>query len=279
MSTRLTAAQQQQYADKGYFFPVRAFDDATTKRYLDRYLDFHQTHKPRFEKMSPKDRYTVFSELHFVLRWVREIITAPAILDAVESVIGPDILVWNTNWFTKMPGDKTYVSWHQDGMYWKMSEPKIVTAWIALKPSITANGCLRVVPGTHKQPALPHRDTYAPDNALSRGQDVAVAVDEDHAVDICLEPGEFSLHNVWIVHGSKANTSDIPRIGLAIRYVAADVKQDSPTKPLAILARGQDKYGHFELMPKPTEDTLPLDGGKHTEIAARIRNSIMPPKK
>jgi ectoine hydroxylase-related dioxygenase (phytanoyl-CoA dioxygenase family) len=178
-----------------------------------------------------------------------------------------------------MPGDKTYVSWHQDGMYWKMNAPRIVTAWLALKPSQPSNGCLRVVPGTHKQPALPHRETYAPDNALSRGQDVAVAVDENSAVDICLQPGEISLHHLWIVHGSKANTSDIPRIGLAIRYVAADVTQDSPTRPLAMLARGQNRYNNFEVMPTPTEDTVPEDGGRHTEIVTRIRNSIMPPKK
>ena len=279
MSTSLSAAQQRQYADNGYFFPVRVFDDGTAKKHLDRYLDFHHSHQARLAAMPPKDRYLVFSELHFCLRWMHEIITAPAILDAVESIIGPDILVWNTTWFTKMPGDKTYVSWHQDGMYWKMSEPKIVTAWLALKPSMAANGCLRVVPGTHKQPALPHRDTFAPDNALSRGQDVAVPVDENHAVDICLEPGEISLHHVWIVHGSKANTSDIPRIGLAIRYVAAEVKQESPTRPLAMLARGRDKYGHFDLQPTPTEDTIPPDGGKHTEIVNRIRSSIMPPKK
>jgi len=274
-TTRLTDEQIAFYRTNGYFFPVRALDDDGVQRYLDCYMDFHQQHRARIESLPPRERYLVFSELHFALRWMHEMATLPTVLDAVESVIGPDILVWNTAWFTKMPGDKTYVSWHQDGMYWKMNPTKIVTAWLALKPSMPSNGCLCVVPGTHKQPALPHRDTYAPDNALSRGQDIAVAVDENHAVDVCLEPGEISLHHVWTVHGSKANTSDVPRIGLAIRYVAADVKQESPTRPLAILARGRDRYGNFELQPAPNEDTVPADGGQHAEIVNRMRASVM----
>ncbi|HZM06091.1 MAG TPA: phytanoyl-CoA dioxygenase family protein [Candidatus Saccharimonadales bacterium] len=276
--TGLTQAQQRQFEEDGYFFPVHVLDEKSAQHYLDRYLEFHRQHRDRIEKMPVKERYMVLSELHFVLRWAHELVTHPALLDAVESVLGPDFLVWNTSWFTKMPGDKTYVSWHQDGMYWKMSPPKIVTAWLALAPSTPANGCLRVVAGTHTRPALPHRDTYATDNALSRGQDIAVEVDESKVVNICLQPGEASLHHVWTVHGSKANTSDIPRIGLAIRYVAAEVKQESPTPPLAMLVRGQNKYSHFETLPPPTEDTLPADGGRHTEIVTRIRASIMPKK-
>jgi non-haem Fe2+, alpha-ketoglutarate-dependent halogenase len=273
--TRLTLAEQRQFGNDGYFFPVRVLDEASAKHYLDRYLEFHQQHRDRIEKLPIKERYLVLSELHFVLRWMHELITQPALLDAVESVLGPDILVWNTSWFTKLPGDKTYVSWHQDGMYWKMSPPKIVTAWLALAPSTPGNGCMRVVTGTHTQPALPHRETHASDNALSRGQDIAVDVDESKVVNLCLQPGEASLHHVWIVHGSKANMSDLPRIGLAIRYVAAEVRQESPTPPLAMLVRGQNKHGHFELLPAPVEDSIPGDGGRHTEIVNRIRASIM----
>ena len=275
-SNRLSKEQCLQFERDGYFFPLRVLEDNEVQRYLDRYLDYHQQHRERIQKMPVKDRYAVLSELHFVLRWVHELVARSTILDAVESVLGPDILVWNTSWFTKMPGDKTYVSWHQDGTYWKMSPTKIVTAWVALSSSTPSNGCMRVVPGTHKQPALPHRETYDPDNALSRGQDVAAEVDEDQAVDLCLQPGEMSLHHLWTVHGSKANMSTIPRIGLAIRYVAAEVKQESPALPLAMLVRGQNTYGHFELLPPPTEDVLPPDGGRHTELVNRIRASIMP---
>jgi non-heme Fe2+,alpha-ketoglutarate-dependent halogenase len=276
MNTCLTPPQQRAFDANGYFFPVRALTGEQVRHYLDCYLDFHQQHRARIEALTPRERYLVFSELHFALRWMHELATLPTVLEAVESVIGPDILVWNTAWFTKMPGDKTFVSWHQDGMYWNMSSPKIVTAWLALKPSLPANGCMRVVPGTHHQPALPHRETDSNDNALSRGQDIAVAVDEAHAVDICLQPGEASLHHVWIVHGSKANTSDVPRIGAAIRYVAAEVKQESPTKPLAMVARGANRFGHFEILPPPRADSLPVGGGTHTEIVHRIRASIMP---
>lgn len=97
-STRLSTDQQRQFEENGYFFPVRVLDDGETKHYLDRYFEFHHTHRARIEKMPPNERYLVFSELHFVLRWMHEIIMRSAILDAVECVLGPDLLVWNTAW-------------------------------------------------------------------------------------------------------------------------------------------------------------------------------------
>jgi hypothetical protein len=120
---------------------------------------------------------------------------------------------------------------------------------------------------------LPQRETYAPDNALSRGQEIAVEVDEAHARTLALQPGQMSLHHIWIVHGSKANTSDVPRIGIAIRYVSPAVHQDSPGKPLAVVVRGRDTHGNFELLPPPTAD-VPAEG-EQQRIVDRIRASIM----
>jgi chlorinating enzyme len=197
----------------------------------------------------------------------------PRVLDAVESVLGPNLLAWDTNWFTKMPGDKTYVSWHQDGTYWNLRPPSAVTAWVALSPVFAENGCMRVIPGTHTTPFLPQRETYVPDNALSRGQEIAVEVDEARAVDLVLAPGEASLHHIWIVHGSKANTTITPRIGLAIRYVRPEVVQESPNRPLAILVRGRDDCGNFELLPPPEDETA--DAAAHTAIIDRIRSSVL----
>jgi non-heme Fe2+,alpha-ketoglutarate-dependent halogenase len=274
-STFLTTDERQQFHELGYRFPIRVLDGADLELIRRRFFEYREQCLPRLQQLPINQQYRVFCDMHFAAGWVYKIVTSPQILDAVESVIGGNILAWMSQWFAKMPGEKTFVSWHQDGMYWELSPPKIVTAWVALSPSNASNGGLRVVPGTHLQPAMPHKETYQSDNALSRGQDIAVDVDESKAVDIELQPGEMSLHHLWIVHGSKANTSpDTPRIGIAIRYLSTEVRQNSPTKPLAMLVRGRDDFGNFELLPPPTRELLGPDDPDHAAIVDRIRASI-----
>jgi non-haem Fe2+, alpha-ketoglutarate-dependent halogenase len=135
---------------------------------------------------------------------------------------------------------------------------------------------MRVVPGTHTQPMIPQRETYLPENALSRGQEIAVEVDEREAVDLNLRPGEMSLHHIWIIHGSNANTSkDTPRIGLAIRYTRPEVVQESPTKPYAMLVRGEDTCGNFDLQPPPKMANPKQQQSLHQTIVEHARGSLM----
>jgi non-haem Fe2+, alpha-ketoglutarate-dependent halogenase len=272
-SAGLTDAQIRQFQRDGFLFPIRVLDDEEVERYLSKYRAYIGRNQARLDGLKASQTYQVFAETHFTMKWVHEIVTHPRILDAVESLLGPNILAWSTNWFSKMPGNKAYVSWHQDGTYWNLSSPKVATAWVALTPSIRENGGLQVVAGTHTKPMMPQRETYAPDNALSRGQEIAVEVNESDATCLALQPGEMSLHDIWIVHGSKPNTSSIPRIGIAIRYVSAEVKQDSPSKPIAMLVRGRNQFGNFELMAPPSTDE-PAES-EHEEIIHRIRSSVM----
>jgi ectoine hydroxylase-related dioxygenase (phytanoyl-CoA dioxygenase family) len=264
---------REQFQRDGYICPIPVMDEAEVARFRGKYDDYTGRHRERLAALAPKDRFHIFAETHFVMKWAFEIASHPRVLDAVEDVIGPNILAWSTAWFSKMPGDKAFVSWHQDGTYWNLEPPTVVTAWVALTPATAANGCMRVIPGTHQRPKMPQRETYAADNVLSRGQEIAVEVNEADAVDLTLRPGEMSLHHIWIVHGSKANTSQIPRIGMAIRYVSTDVKQDSPFKPLAILVRGRDEHGYFEHLPPPTTDVP--DPGAQEQIIHRIRAGVL----
>ncbi len=264
---------RQRFERDGFVCPIRVLSDAEVQRYLGLYNAYIERNRARLDAMTPNQTFQVYSETHFAMRWVYDIARHPKILDTVEKLIGPNILAWNTNWFSKMPGDKAFVGWHQDGTYWKLSPVKVATAWVALNPSTEINGGLLVAPGTHKTPMMPQRETYAPNNALSRGQEIAVHVNESDAKCLALGPGEMSLHHIWIVHGSKANTSSVPRIGIAIRYISTEVKQDSPGRPLALLVRGKDEHGHFEILPAPTED-VPAEG-VHQKIVERIRTSIM----
>lgn len=194
---------------------------------------------------------------HLLVTWLAELIRDPRILDQVEALLGPDILCWATDFFAKNPGDRKRVTWHQDSTYWGLSEPDVITAWIAFTPSTTLSGCLRVVPGSHRKDQLPHRDTFSPTNLLSRGQEVAVEIDEKDAVDVVLQPGEMSLHNVRLIHGSEPNNATHRRVGFAIRYIPTRIRQLNGIQDSATLVRGVDRYGHFAPEPAPAADFHP----------------------
>lgn len=264
---------------QGYVFPVSVLDPATTAHYRDKYLDFYQRHQQVLQSLPPNQRWQVNSDTHFAFRWVDELTREPAILDAVQQVLGPDILAWNTVWFVKMPGDKTFITLHQDGAYWGLEPMDVLTAWVALSPATPDNGCMRVLPGSHQGPALPQRETFNPDNALTRGQEVSVPLDESAAVSMALQPGEMSMHHLWIVHGSEANRTDIPRIGLAIRYVSPKVQQSGGGKPFAMLVRGQDGHGNFSLTERPQGNDGMAGEGFHGQLLQRVHQAIAEAKR
>ena len=192
----------------------------------------------------------------------------------MESLIGRDILLWSSGFFTKPANDPSFVSWHQDSTYWGLEPPDdIVTAWVAFTESVPANGCMRVVPGTHRIGQVGHRDTFAETNLLSRGQEIEMQVDEADAVDLVLRPGQMSLHHVRIVHGSEPNRTPGPRIGLTFRYIPTRVRQVGD-RPSALLCRGEDRYGHFEHEPVPAADFGDAAVAYHAEVMRRL-NAVL----
>ena len=218
------------------------------------------------DRLGGRPKTAELHQLFHYFRWAYELVTHSQVLDAVESVLGPNLLVWGMSVFTKHPYDPGFISWHQDGTYWGLDSGQITTAWIALTPSTTANGCMRVVPGSQTLSVQRHVDTYAENNLLSRGQEIAVEVDEQQAVDVVLQPGEMSLHHVNIVHGSRANESDQKRVGIAIRYITPEVRQDGHEQRV-LLARGIDKFHHFPHLEAPTA-TEDLDAAVDQHLRA-----------
>jgi ectoine hydroxylase-related dioxygenase (phytanoyl-CoA dioxygenase family) len=196
------------YARDGVAFPVPVLSAEEVAHYA--------AHVDSLEPLVRRDR------LHLEFDWARELIAHPRLVAAVSEALGAGkVEPWGTLMLRKPPHDESYVAWHQDGEYATfLGGARAVSAWIALTDSTRENGCMRVVPRSHAQP-LAHVERHAEGNLLSRGQELAVAVDESEAVDVVLHAGEMSLHDINLVHGSGANRSASPRIGFIVRYRAA----------------------------------------------------------
>ena len=248
MAGHLSDAQLQHYRLKGCCFPNGVIDRSEAlaiRRQIEKHEVEHGASLQTYLRENP----------HYVLCCIDRLIRNEAILDAVESVIGPDILVWASAFFIKEARSASFVSWHQDARYWGLEPHDGVTAWIALGDSRPENGCMRFVPGSHLFEVLEHDDTHARDNILSRGQQVA-DVDDSAAVDVVLEAGQMSLHHMRVVHGSRPNRSEERRMGLAVNYMPAHVRQTTGPD-CAMLVRGVDRYGHFEPGRSPAADMEP----------------------
>lgn len=238
------------YARDGYAFPLNVFspDEAAAYRSQLEALEARLEGERTGNKGQLNYSHTIF-------RFVNEIVRSPKILDVVEAILGPDILVWGSTFFIKEPHTESYVSWHQDLRYWGLDDEEgQVSAWLALGPVNQANGCMRFVPGSHKSDIVEHKDTFDSSNFLTRGQEADVEIDEDDVVHCELEPGQASFHHGKLLHASAPNRSDVRRLGLAINYISPHVQQVVASTDFAMLVRGEDRYGHFEVVPPPTED-------------------------
>ena len=177
---------------------------------------------------------------HLVIPLLADLARTPNILNSVETILGPNLLVWSVELFIKEAQSTKTVSWHQDITYWGMGETDDeVTAWVALSNVSVQAGCMRFIPGSHRNPIVSHHDTYDDNNLLSRGQEIP-GINEKDAVNGALRPGEMSLHHGRCFHASGPNISDDRRIGLAIRYVTPEVRHEAPGKDYAMLVRGCD---------------------------------------
>jgi phytanoyl-CoA dioxygenase PhyH len=171
----LTSAAVERYQRDGFYFPIPVLTPGEAREY-----------RRRLEAVEAAHGGTLTAEIrqkpHLLFTWLADLVRHPAILDAVEDVLGPNLLVWSTSFFIKGPRDSAFVSWHQDATYWGLSEPDVITAWVAFTEATVDNGAMRMVPGSHGE-QLAHRDTFAANNLLSRGQEIEVEVDEARGVD------------------------------------------------------------------------------------------------
>lgn len=192
--------------------------------------------------------------------WFLTVARIPEILDMVSQLIGEDLALWNCSFFAKPAKVGTKTPWHQDGEYWPIEPLATCTVWIAIDSSTSENGCLRVIPGSHRQQRLArHTENNGDGLALHLELD-AEEFNEAEAQDIVLEPGQVSLHDVYLYHGSEANRSDEPRRGMTLRYMPTTSVYDHDratrfqrdgrlvmSQRTIYLMRGIDKSGQNDL--------------------------------
>ena len=253
------------YERDGFYFPLQAIS-AAEARAVRADVEAVERH---FAAQGERLRHRP----HLLVTALDRLIRNETVLDAVEDLLGPNLLCWTSLFFTKDAHDPAFVSWHQDSTYWGLSSAEVATAWIALSPSTVESGAMRFAPGTHKLEQIAHRDTFDEHNMLTRGQIVVHDVDEDEAVDVVLQPGEASLHHVHLIHGSGPNRSDDRRIGFAIRYIPTHVK-NVVGRDFAALVRGVDEYRHFNSERRPEHDLEPAALAAY-EAANESHNAVL----
>lgn len=242
------------YDDRGFIFPVNVLTDEEAAALL---ADFELAER---ELVQNEDKREILKNYpHRVLPSFDKLTRHPVVIDYVSSILGPDLMVWGASVFDKAPHSDKIVSWHQDLTYWGLDSDNEVTVWVALSPVTKASGCMFFVPGSHKQRAVEHVDTFSDNNLLTRGQEIAVDVEEGEGVAVELKPGQASLHHGHLFHSSGPNRTPVRRFALAIRYIKASVRQAGGQKPLVSHVSGEDKYGHYEVADTPLARLLDVD--------------------
>ena len=241
--TYLSANQLKQYHDEGFVSPINIFSKEKAKEIRN---EIELIEKDIPEELEKSGRYNA----HLISPLLDEVTHNSKILDAVESLIGKDILVCGTTLFIKNPNEKGFVSYHQDAKYIGLKPYNWVTAWVAITDSNEHNGCMRMWSGSHKNDLKDHNEKFNEGNLLTRGQTVK-DVPKEKTTPLILKAGQMSLHHPTVVHGSDLNKSSDRRIGFVIQsYIGTNVKQVLGKNSVQ-LARGNDNHNFHEFIVRP----------------------------
>jgi non-heme Fe2+,alpha-ketoglutarate-dependent halogenase len=203
--------------------------------------------------------------------WFNDLIRHPRILDAIEDVIGPNILVWTSTFFIKEPHSPTYAAWHQDGSYFGLEPQEQVCAWVALTDASREAGCMEQL-SFHGNPRQYHHAALGLANSINRaGQTIMEEFDQSNPVAMALPAGSFSLHHERAVHRSAPNNAAHRRVGIGLNYIPTHVRVNGPVRCCAMLVRGEDTYGNFDLVDPPAAERDATALAAHQLVSDRYR--------
>jgi len=241
--TYLTSNQLKQYEDEGFVSPINIFSKEKAKEIRN---EIELIEKIMPEELEKSGRYNA----HLISPLLDEVTHNSKILDAVESLIGKNILVCGTTLFIKNPYEKGFVSYHQDAKYIGLEPHNWVTAWVAITDSNEKNGCMKMWSGSHKDDLKDHNQMFNEGNLLTRGQTVN-NVPKEKVKPLILKAGQMSLHHPKVVHGSEQNESNDRRIGFVIQsYIGTNVQQVLGINNVQ-LARGLDEFNYHKKIGRP----------------------------
>lgn len=249
MAQVLTESEIRRFEEDGFLFPFEVYAPEEAGVLATKFAAIED--KLGYE---PQKKFRIKAQLPFP--WLCDVVRHPRLLDAVEDLIGPNILCWGASFFTKQANDVRYVSWHTDSYVYGFEPAETLTAWLAFNDATVESGCVRYVPGSHRAD-VSHEIRPDADNLVTLGQH-AVGVAEDKAVYAELRAGQVVFHHEKVVHGSGPNRAGHPRVGFSIHYVAPHVRETRFEGSTAMLLRGRDDYGHWGADPEPTMDFDPV---------------------
>ena len=246
----------------GFYSPLDAFSSAEADK-LRRSLE-------EFERSLPAGPVAQMyrRRLHAMLPWMRDLVEEARILDAVESLIGPDILVFTSTFFVKEPASGAITAWHQDAPYLGLNEEHI-SAWVAFSDATELAGCVRFVPGSHKRGQIVHVNQSIPNSLNVASQGIPETFADADVRAAPLKRGQFSLHHTLVVHASEPNRSNDRRIGVSISFIPTRVKHRGSYRLPATLVRGEDRFGYYDL--EPDCRTMAPDAARAAHAAAFAR--------
>ncbi|MCY4128157.1 MAG: phytanoyl-CoA dioxygenase family protein [Gammaproteobacteria bacterium] len=266
MSAHLSAEAIRSFQKNGFCSPIRVYSEVETAE-LRRQFEAVETY------FGPERAKRHITDLHLIADWAWRVVHDPRIVEPISDVLGPNVLLWSLNWFIKEPLDQKFVSYHQDATYWGLEPHDVATAWIALSDASEATGPMKFVSGSHLEEVRYHEDTFGKDNLLSRGQVIEGDIDEEKVVLSPLGAGEMSLHHVRLIHGSTPNQTTDRRIGMVLRYCATHVRQ-TKVRDTAVLVRGEDRFGNFDLLPKPEKEFGEVELARQRDALVRMQRAL-----
>jgi non-heme Fe2+,alpha-ketoglutarate-dependent halogenase len=265
----LTAEQVASYRYNGFLFPIPALtpeEVATCLAGLDR---LERDLGSPVADADVKWR----SHAHAHSPWCSTLIRHPRILDAVEDVIGPDILVWTSTFFIKEPHSPTFAAWHQDSTYFGLEPHEQVSAWVALTDASRDAGCMEHISSRGAPRQLRHAPLRLANSINRAGQTITEAFDSSKPVAMALPAGSFSLHHEFAVHRSAPNKTAHRRIGIGLNYIPTHVRVTGPVRMQAMLVRGRDTYGHFDLIDPPAAERDAAALAVHQQVSDLYRKN------
>ena len=249
MQFSLPPFKVENYNETGFLSPLNLFTDSEISEFREQFDEL--------EKRTGKETSQIgLIDVHFKERFVWEMATNPRLLDLIKSLLGENLVLLATHFFCKYPLLKKehFVGWHQDVTYWGLEPSEALSVWIAIDDSDTENGCMRVIPISHRQGIFPHETSELEGNLLSINQEIpSQHFDEKQAVDICLRPGQVSIHDGLLLHGSNPNKSRRRRCGLTVRFVPSHVRQTrlnskrQKWKPILLHGKNENTFARSTL--------------------------------